>query len=167
MRRILHAPAHVRSYPASSFDDEMCLKPSLLMWLSVLYLSRALIMPLLLAVSRNAGMSPVAAGALHEYWNPESFLPCLASLPVLYALFRRMPGASRGVRWIWRHGRILLVIAALIDAAIAGWHLAGWAFEEASFGTLASGLADVYVLAYVLAARRVRDSFADFPDPPP
>jgi Protein of unknown function (DUF2919) len=154
------------SYPPSSFDDELCLKPPLLLWVVVLYLSRAILMPVAMGIGHYAGVNQDAMRLLRDFWRMDTLLPALLALPVLYGLFRRSPAASRPVRWVWEHGRVLLGASLAIDIALDARELIPFArIDDQSLLPIASAVAAVYFLIYVLAARRVRDTFSDFPPP--
>jgi hypothetical protein len=103
---------------------------------------------------------------LRNFWRVETLLPSLLALPVLYALCRRSPTASRAVRWVWRHGRILLGASLSADIALNARELFPFVgIDDQNLLPIAGAVADVYFLVYVLAARRVRDTFSDFPPP--
>jgi hypothetical protein len=152
-------------YRPSQFDEEMCLKPPLLLWFAVIYLARAVVLPIGIGIGHVAGVDDKAFASLRSLWNVEAFLPALMTLPVLYALFRRAPTAGRATRWFWRHGRIFLALSAGLDMALSLFQLAtsGPGDDPIIIGGAAS--IDLYFLAYILMARRVRDAFSDFPLP--
>src|ERR1700679_1232453 len=112
-----------RSYDPSNFDEEMCLKPPVLLWIVVLYLSRGIALPLAVGIGHVVGIDTAAMAALRGFWKPDEFVPALAAVPVLFALFRRTPKASRTVRWLWANGRILLAVSAGIDIALSIYSL--------------------------------------------
>jgi hypothetical protein len=152
------------SYDPSDFDDEMCLKPPLLLWLAVLYLSRGVVLPLGVGIGHVVGIDSAAMAAVRGFWRTDELIPSLLAVPILYALFRRAPKASRAVRWLWAHGRSFLALSAGIDIALTAYSL--FPFEEIGNQAAAAACAlvvDAYLLLYVLKAKRVRDSFSDFP----
>jgi Protein of unknown function (DUF2919) len=154
------------SYPLSSFDDDLCLRPPLLIWVVVLYLARAILMPVAMCIGHYAGVNQEAIRLLRGFWRVDTLLPSLLVLPVLYALCRRSPAASDTVRSIWGNGRALLGASLAVDIALNARELIP--FDEIDDQTLLpiiSAVADAYFLIYVLAARRVRDTFSDFPPP--
>jgi hypothetical protein len=152
-------------YHPSQFDDEMCLKPPLILWFAVIYLARAVVLPIGIGIGHWAGVDDTAFASLRSLWSTEALVPALMALPVLYALFRRAPGASRATRWFWRRGRILLALSAGLDFGVSLFQLthAGPGRDPIITGGAAS--VDLYFLAYILVARRVRDAFSDFPLP--
>jgi hypothetical protein len=154
------------SYHPSSFDDEMCLKPPALIWIVVLYLCRAILMPLAIGIGHYAGMNRDAMALLRAFWREDALLPALLSAPVLYALCRRQPAASGAVRWVWGHGRALLAAAAAADILLNVRELIPFtALDDRTAAPLAAAMIDAFFLTYVLVARRVRDAFCDFPAP--
>jgi len=150
-----------RNYPASAYDDQWCLKPPVLLWIAVLFLDRAALMPLLMGFGHWANVNEDAMRAMRGLWAAEGLLPALMTLPVLWAAFRRVPDAGAPFRWIWTHGRALLLLAVVADAGLNV--LAGLRAGDATLALLLCGAFDLYFGLYLLFARRVRDSFADFP----
>ncbi len=144
----------------------MCLKPSLLLWLAIFFLSRAITLPVVIGIGHIAGVNGDAMTMLRDFWNEDQLVPAAFSCPVLYACVRRVPTAADAVRWIWARARILLSIAASLDIVLSVvrplWH---HEIGGQLAGAVISGLVDVYFLAYILSARRVRDTFLDFPPP--
>ena len=47
------------SYSPSNYDDEMCLKPPLLLWLAVLFLCRAIMLPVVIGIGHKIGRAHV------------------------------------------------------------------------------------------------------------
>ena len=154
-----------RAYPSSSYDDFMCLKPPLLLWIATIYLSRAVTLPIVLGFSAMGGGSSDIAAFVGGFIGVENLLPSLIAALVLCAFVRRAPSGSRAIRWIWAHGRMLLSISAGADILFLAASAASQreqAGDQPGSLILAASL-DLYFLAYVLTARRVRDAFADFP----
>lgn len=154
-----------RAYSPSSYDDNFCLKPPVLLWLAVLYLSRAFLLVVIFVVSSVSHVSPDAMATLRGAVSIYAFVPSLVAAPVLVALLHRAPSATKPIRWIWAHGRTILTLAAILDCA-ASVHSSGLIEGDAANASLISLLAalfDIYFLTYIHTTRRVRDAFADFP----
>ena len=153
-------------YHPSHFDDDMCLRPPLLLWLAAIYLARAALLPIAIGIGHIANVDDKAFVLLRSLWSPAGLVPALVALPVLYALFRRAPAAGRMTRWCWAHGRILLAVSAGIDAALTLLQFTGpTELGDQAVIAMGTGIADLYFLTYILFARRVRDAFTDFPPP--
>lgn len=120
-------------------------------------------LPMLIGIGHIAGVNADAMTMLRDYWNADQLLAAAFALPVLFACCRRVHTAPRAVRWIWARGRALLVLSAILDIALAA--VAPWHHETSDQIVLALSTAavDLYFLAYLLAARRARDTFLDFP----
>ena len=154
-------------YSPSSYDEHFCLKPPLVLWVALLYLSRAITLPFILGLGTLAGVSSDTRAMFQGLFSAYSLVPSFFAAVVLFALIRRSPSASRTVRWICTRGRLILVISALLDLAVVLTDSALHHSEldaQAGSGLLAGAL-DLYFLVYLLAARRVRDVFSDFPAP--
>jgi Protein of unknown function (DUF2919) len=154
-------------YPLSSYDDYLSLKPPFLLWLVMLYLCRAVTLPLLMGLAAFAGINADTRSLFAGYFSIQAVIPSLIAAPVLFALLRRSPSAPMAVRWIWAHGRILLAVSAglgllltLLDSPLRHGELN----EQMGLPLLLAAI-DLFCVVYVLAARYVRDVFADFPAP--
>ena len=155
-----------QSYPASYYDDQMCLKPPLLLWVAVLYLSRAITLPVAMAIGHFAGVDSRAIESFRAFWSLDALIPSLIAAVILYTLIRRVPTAPRLVRWIWARGQIFLGIAAVLDIALILNRLIHQGeINDSSLLPIAAAAVDAYFFAYILAARRVRRAFAEFPAP--
>jgi hypothetical protein len=158
--------SHTTPYPSSYYDDEMCLKPPLMLWLAVLFLSRGLTLPIAMGMGHYAGVDSRALDAIRTYWSADSVLPALIAVVILYVLCRRSPSSHRWMRWIWARGQIFLAASAILDIGL----LLNSAFGQgeivnSSLSSIAAAAIDLYFLVYILAAPRARDSFAEFPAP--
>lgn len=155
-----------QSYSPASYDDDMCLKPPLLLWLTVVYLARAIMLPLVIGLGHIAGVNADAMTMLRGYWSVEELAPSLLAIPVLYAMCRRSPTASAPVRWVWSHGRAFLALSASLDIVLKIIpQMSNREFSDQSLLALVAAAADAYFLLYTLVAQRVRDTFLDFPPP--
>jgi DUF2919 family protein len=155
---------HSHSYPASYYDDQMCLKPPLLLWVAVLYLSRAITLPIAMAIGHFAGVDSRAVTSFRAFWSLDALIPSLIAGVVLYALCRRLPSASKAVRWVWARGRIILGLAAILDISLqAIGFIRELDSNDPPLWSMLAAAVDIYFLAYILAARRVRDAFSEFP----
>jgi hypothetical protein len=156
-----------RRYDPSNYDEHFCLKPPLLLWLALVYLSRAITLPLAVQISSLAGGSADTTALIRGAFSAYSLLPSLIAAVVFVALIRRSPSGSRAARWIWARGRILLATSAILDLGLSfvdpqSGHGGASGAIEARVLTAAF---DLYFLVYILAAGRVRDAFAAFPAP--
>jgi hypothetical protein len=160
---MLHHSPH--PYPASQYDDEMCLKAPLPLWLAILYLSRAITLPIAMAIGHVAGVDDRAIAQFRGFWSVYGLLPSLIAAVILVTLLRRTPAAPDWMRWVWARGRGVLAVAAILDMILlmtADIRQQGF---ELSLGSIAAALFDGCLLVYILAVRRVRDVFAEFPLP--
>jgi hypothetical protein len=158
----------VRKYQAWCFDDYFCLKPPFVLTAAIIYLCRSFLLFGLVLATSARGQATGMEALLPAGDHPTSLaITALPALMVLFALFRRSPKAGVLARWAWKHGRVLLAASAVLEIA-ASVLMLGELPSAADFGSLrlAFLILDVYILVYVLASKRVRDSFSDFPPSP-
>lgn len=152
------------AYSDANYDAYFCLKPPLLLWVAVFYLSKAITIPAVAAIGAYAGVNADAISLLKRFWSAESLVPSLIAAVILYALCRRVPAASNQVRWIWAHGRILLAFSAGIDLVLSSISLIRLGeINDQVLWSLTNAAVDIYFLLYIFTARRVRDAFSEFP----
>ena len=148
-------------YDLYSYDENLVLRvPPLL--IAAIYWSIHHVFLLVFGASSNSGE---VFGLVLDYSGSALFL--ISDIPgalVLFARINRTTEAGVRVRWIWRHGLILLVLGVSMSAATTSYyyHQEIVNFENPGFFLL---IADVGVVLYLLFSRRVRDVFADFPRP--
>lgn len=159
----------LNKYNSWFYDDDFCLKPPVLLTAATVYLCRSfLIMLLIVAASvrgrTGGGMETFLPGGDH----PMSVgLTAIPAMLVLYARMRRIPRAGNVVRWIWKHGRLLLASSAAMEIAASAFLLytnVGQA-RDSDMMRMAFLFLDVYILLYVLISKHVKDVFSDFPPP--
>lgn len=154
-------------YPPRAYDDEWCLKPPPLLWVALIYLARGLVLPPLMGLAHWAGVNPDALTVLRGVWQPPYLIPALLALPIICAAFRRVPQAPNALRWIWRQGRMMIILAVVADLAVNVWSLIQVGdLDDASVLPVGGVLFDLYLLAYLAFVARVRDTFKDFPPRP-
>jgi hypothetical protein len=162
---LLHTDSS-RPYPASYYDDEMCLKVPPLLWMVIIYLSRSVILPIAMALGHVAGVDDVAIAKFHVFWSASGLVPSLIAVPVLITLFRRVPAAAGWMRWVWAHGRTFLAVAAILDMVLLSRDIIPKAgLGDSSLWSMFAAALDCFSLFYIVAARRVRHVFSEFPLP--
>jgi hypothetical protein len=156
----------LQSYDLGSFDSNYCLKPPLTLWLVMLYLARAILIPFLGGVSSMGGAGD-ASSVTRGFFGAEDFVSAALALIVLLAYFRRTPSASRFWRRLWSFGRIMLAAAAVFDLGVSLYRflqITDTDMLRSELLLLACTL-DAYIVVYLFRSRRVRDVFRDFPAP--
>ena len=163
--RQTHSP---HSYPESNYDQYLCLKPPLMWWAAVLYLSRAITLPIAAGIGAFAGVDSSALAVVRRLWSADTLGPSVMAAVVVAALLLRAPMAPSLVRWIWARGRVILALSAALDLALSlAAPIRHPQIDDETLVSLALGLVDLYFLLYILCARRVRDTYAEFPPPQP
>lgn len=157
-----------RVYPFSAYDKYMSLKLDSNMWLVIVYFLH----PYLLKISTfqmGRGPKSDSVSGLKNLIYPDDFgffLAFVASIPVLLlmvAYAKRKPDAAQWVRTIWRNGRNLMAIAAVLSVIVVFVpFLAELSHSIPVYGwgqlAVAAG-----ILYYLFTSKRVADTFADFP----
>lgn len=162
-----HRPFGTEAYGPNYYDSYWCLKPPMLLWPAVLYLSKGITLPFVCWIGTMAGVNADVIKLLRNFWTVETLLPSLVASAVLYALFRRTPSAGEPVRWIWAHGRVLLAVSAMLDFVLLSISIVRHGgIHDGTLVSLVAAVIDLYFLVYILSARRLRDSLAEFPARP-
>ncbi len=156
-----------RLYDDSAYDKYLSLKPSLSVWLAALFLSREITLPLCMGMAHVAGVNNEALGVMRQLWSFDfTMLPAIPAATLLYLFIRRIPTASRAVRWLWSQGRVLLVISAALDVAAILASMRRTEITDLTLAACTSMAVDVTIVGYSLISQRVRDTFDDFPAAP-
>jgi hypothetical protein len=153
----------VEKFGFGAYDDFFCLRPPALLVMSLIFLCRGLAALFLFSISGKAG-NPVLSYFLDSEMLWQGAFAAVPALLVLYALGARVPGAPTFVRWIWKHGSVLVALSALAHVAIAASKYASVrALLGGSLGVTALALADLGIIGYVFLSSQVRQAFLDFP----
>lgn len=99
----------------------------------------------------------------HIHWTLLIF-SCVPAALMLVAGVRRTPKASVQTRWIWAHGRSLLLFALAADLVILAGLILGHR-QKLSEYALIVGYLDVMFIVYVWRSQRLREVFKQFPAP--
>ena len=160
-------------YSFPDYDKYMSLKLDFEVWLIIAYFLRPFILKVSTIQMGRGGVKSDSVSGLKDMVYPDDFgffIAFLATIPVLVLVFayvKRKPGASMLVRRIWRNGRTLLVITAVLNIIIIfvpflmdlthSINVLGW-FQL---------VIALYIVFYLYTKQRVVDTFADFPKDEP
>jgi hypothetical protein len=159
-------------YSFSDYDKYMSLKPGLEVWLMIAYFLRPFILKIS-TIQMGRGAKSGSVSGLKDLVYPNDFgffIAFLATIPVLILVFayaKRKPGASGLVRKIWHKGRMLLIVTAVLNLIIIFVpFLVDLTYRMNMLGWVQLAIA-VYIIFYLYATQRVKDTFADFPKDDP
>jgi hypothetical protein len=145
------------------------LRPSPGLWLTLLFQCRHVIGIGLVAMASGRGGRAASGNIdLSEFGhilNPLFVLADAPALLLLLALAARTPGAGALPRFLWRHGRLLLLLSAALYSALFFNYMP----EQLGARRFADWLGlsgTTAVVAYTVMAHYLRDLFADFPAAP-
>lgn len=141
------------------------LRPNWLLKLSLLFLCRhILVLILLVGMSIKGGMKPgteYLAELLSPVYNITDFLPAM----LLYAMGARGPKAKAMTRWIWKHGRQLILFSVALFLFMFGLRTQ---LAFATYGAVEWAIIAVngLIALYIGRSDFIRDLFKEFPTPP-
>jgi len=112
-------------YDFIAYNRYGVLRPSLGLWLSLVFLCRhvATILLVVVAAGRGARDSGIDLSEFGNLVNPLFILADLPAMLLLLALAARMPTAGSLPRVLWRSGRFLLLAACLVYAGLILRHV--------------------------------------------
>lgn len=153
-----------RKYAYTRYNRHDVLKPGWGYWLISLFLSRHVILLMLIGVSAGRGGGGPRNPALAALLDPVFFVSDLPAILLLFTAGARLPRGGRPARFLWRRGRYLLVSSSAIYIGLLLWqqgfNLAG--FQPMTWALLAVNLG---VVVYVMTSAYLRDLFTQFPEP--
>ena len=157
-----------RVYPFSAYDKNMSLKLDSNMWLIIVYFLHPFILKVS-TIQMGRGAKSDSVSGLKNLIYPNDFgffLAFIATIPVLLLILaytKRKPGASEFVQSLWRNGRNLLAMAAILNMiVIVVTFLANITHSINIYGWGQFAVA-VAIIIYLYTSARVTDTFADFP----
>lgn len=149
-------------YAPERYDDHLCLRVPVTLWLCLVFLVRHL---LLLGITflPTTGQEITV---LRELIRPEYLLADLIALPVLVLGFRRRPRSPHWMPKLWRIGLRLLLASAGLYLLLLCAHLLALArplTATLNEATLISVLINLAIIAYLIRSPLLRDLFTQWP----
>ncbi len=152
-------------YPFSAYDKYLCLKPDFSIWLVLAFLLRPYVVVVLSIANRADRLGLIKLVYSDHLAMTLAAIAAVPAIFVVYAFIKRAPDAPDKVQWIWQHGRELLLVSSLLNILVVFLPLlTGLARHVSTVGWAQLGIS-VYLTFYLFTERRVRDTFADFPQP--
>lgn len=153
-------------YPPDNYDRNLVLKVPFLLMVILLYSVRHLFIVFL-----AYNPSPKFAGAfafMQPLASPYFVLADLPAMLVLAAWIRRAPKAGNFVRWIWRHGQVLLSASLLPQFVLlifleGGGVWSAYFYDDRERLVIISLSLNLLVLYFLWRFPLFGDVFADFP----
>jgi hypothetical protein len=156
------APA--QKYHYTRYNQYDVLRLNWAYWTITLFLSRHLILLMLIGVSAGKTGGGPRNPALAALLDPVYFVSDLPALFLLFVAGARLPKSGGSTRFLWRQGRTILLSSSALYIGLLFWQqgfdVAG--FQPVTWGLIALNLA---VMAYVMKSAYLRDLFSEFPDP--
>ena len=156
------------NYSPEDYDKCLCLKPSFGLYLTLVFGIKDLLLVILPALASFKSKS-TSLDYLADLVQPEMFIADLIVLVVWLALFNRNPDSKAVWKNIWSKGRLMLIVAFGIHAAILLVEQM-YAFNAVANWQRALDLKIIYLLAInliflanLLTSQRIKDTFADWP----
>lgn len=148
-------------YGFDDYNQQGSLRVSGWMWFWIIYSMRHAILWLGLSIAHSPDVMDELTDESH--W---AYLLCgIPGLMLLVDAGFRIPQAGAFPRWVWRNGRWLLVVSIILHVLIVAGMALGkpnWQLSTSQFIFFAI---DFFGLRFALKSQRVRDVFADFPQP--
>jgi len=155
-------------YTPDDYDQNMCLKPSfgmaLTLFIGIRHIVMALVPIILEMRNSDSNMSFIS-----DLASPIFIAGDLSALAVIIAWSRRMPNASKIWERIWRKGKLLLLVSFLIQAIAFTYLSVIPEISNLSSGKRLSLFPFYYLfltlifIYYISASQRIKDVFADWP----
>jgi len=148
-----------RLYNIDQYDENLCLRPGIKLILIVLFLSRNLLLPFIVfAVGKNMNGN---VNYLLDISNQGaiSFISSCPAVVIIFAWTRRRPDAQRLTKIIWKSGRWLLSLSALLDILFRVYIEQGWINDIA----LSYIVLNTCIILSLIFSTRIKDVFNDFP----
>jgi len=158
----------MNTYDPSAYDKNICLKPSFGLYLTLVFGIKDFLLVILPALASFKSKS-TSLDYLADLVQPEMFIADLMVIVVWLALFNRSPDSKFVWKTIWSKGRLMLIVAFGIHAAILLVEQI-YAFNKVANWQRALDLKIIYLLvinliflANLLTSQRIKDTFADWP----
>lgn len=155
-----------RKYHYSCYNHYDVLRLNWAYWAITLFLSRHVILFMLISISAGRGGGGPRNPELAALLDPILFVSDLPALLLLFLAGARLPKSGRATRFLWRQGRILLLSSLALYVALLLWQQG---FDVLGFEPVSWGLfgLNLILMVYVMKSGYLRDLFQQFPAPEP
>ena len=99
-----------------------------------------------------------------NYSNGALLYSCIPALLVFISTARRLPSTGAVLRWVWQHGRGLLLLSLVLEMGLILWYF-GLQLQKLNEVSLAFLYIDSCLILFLLKSQRIRDVFSEFPQP--
>ena len=158
----------MNTFDPSAYDKNLCLKPSFGLYLTLVFGIKDFLLIILPALASFKSKS-TSLDYLADLVQPEMFITDLLVIVVWLALFNRNADSKAVWNNIWSKGRLMLIVAFGIHAAILLVEQM-YVFNAVANWQRALDLKIIYLLvinliflANLLTSQRIKDTFADWP----
>lgn len=155
-------------YHPDAYDKYVCLKPSIIMIMVMLYGIRHVLMVFLSYFPAMGGNSDT--NVIKAMLSAEMVIADLPALLILITWNFRQPKAGKVWRGIWRTGRLLLLVTLCAQFVLlirTEWfgNLIEDPLSNESALLILYLLVHISVMTYVVIAERIKSVFLEFPQP--
>ncbi|WP_299016023.1 DUF2919 domain-containing protein [uncultured Photobacterium sp.] len=148
-------------YPIDAYDKHGLLKPSAMLWLTLVFSAKAWIIFFMAGASREQGAQ------ILEILYPvrdNLYFAMVTGLPALFLMWLtgQRHKNKKLINSLWRRGKTILLVAYMTDCALQVYQLSllDGAFSWTRSITL---LLTLWLSVYLIRSTRVRNTFADQP----
>lgn len=152
-------------YAAHRYDDYLNLKISRSLWFYLLYGVRHLVFFCLLKLNPDYVAS-------FDWLNAQSnwffIITDFPAAMVFLVTGHRLPEAKKVMRWIWNHGKYLLVTSYALGIYVFLYlNHAHIQYEDSNSIILASTVLgpDILIIFVIIKSELIKDIFSEFPNP--
>jgi hypothetical protein len=89
---------------------------------------------------------------------------CIPALLVFISMTRRLPSTGVFLRWVWQHGRGLLLLGLVLEIGLILLYFR-FQLQKLNEMNLAFLYIDSCLILFLLKSQRIRDVFTEFPQP--
>lgn len=160
-----------KKYSFSHYDKNICLKLNAIMWLIILFILKPYVIALFTMLNTLFTVTSSSNRMqLITMFYPDRgamLLNIVAGIPVvllMYAWIRRKPDSPEFIKFIWRRGRSLIAISAILNVCIIITPQLTGAVSTIMTSAWVQLLINVLIVVLVYSSSYIKDCFLDFPE---
>lgn len=153
-----------QKYDYTQYNHHNVLRLNWMYWGITLFLSRHLILLILLGVSAGRGGSGPRIPALAALLDPVFFVTDIPAVILLFVAGARLPKSGAVTRSLWHKGKSFLLASCALYVALLLWQQGAdlFRFQPLTWGLLGINIG---LMIFVVKSRYLRDLFSEFPAP--
>lgn len=145
------------------YNKHFVLKPSIFLKLSLVFLSKDVILALIIAATNFKTRGHGQLNEMSSLYDPVFCISNMPAVAVLMAMINRTPESGALYRLIWKYGRHLMALSVIGYLATL-LYVHGGDLSTLGVASSISATVTLSIIVFIFSSRITKDTFSEFPN---